>query len=782
MLDIPTAFLTPLNLQMKIPTKLTLAALLACPAINAQVIVDGTRDVAEGYTELATQTVASNWGDGNYLANLHAQQDGGNLNLSLASSAVDNAVIIFIDSKPGGVNFIANNLITSGGEESTINNFGSSATEGLTFEDGFEADYAIRIYGNGTQDAAFVNLYNLQTGVRSFIGESTTAPQSGGIISSISTFYTDLFGTAPDDYGALVDGIEMALSLGSMGVPAGEQEVKFTAILVNNNTTFASNQLLGSRTGVTDDIGNTLNSIDLETEPGTQTLSFTVLNNDNDGDGNPDDTDPDDDNDGLPDTVEDGGGFFIDANQTGTDPLVADTDGDGFKDGDEVNNTSTLGYQSDPNVPNFEFMTVPGTFNQPAEFTATPGANDPSTDMVQLDTSDLSDQYVWQLDYQFLTAQQIRFKFAAGSFEDNWGADTATTVTPNGPDIDAEVTASGIHRFIFDQAVLTYSFERVNFASESEFLTAYGLDADPDGDADSDNILNKDEFLTDTDPTNADTDGDGINDDVDPEPLQAGSRDITFSVNTRVIQKLGLFDPTTDSIRVVGNFWNNFSVADGPVLTDADEDGIYEITISASGRPGDFFGEYKFNSDSPNLPAEWNGFEQGGNRNFIFEEADTAQVLPTVYFNTANLNGNGIYFEWADDFGLDLSLASSDPSANFDGDGSTNREEFYFGGNPAVVDTLPFAFGNDGFDIVVQWLERGDVGITYELQESANLSNWLPSASPSFEAFDQTGVPFGYSRREAFIPINDGPNFIQVEAIGNVPDPEEMVVPNPSDG
>jgi|TARA_B100001964_G_scaffold41173_1_gene45463 hypothetical protein len=44
----------------------------------------------------------------------------------------------------------------------------------------------------------------------------------------------------------------------------------------------------------------------------------------------------DSDEDGLPDTVETDTGEFIDARDTGTNPDEADTDGDGFDDGDEV--------------------------------------------------------------------------------------------------------------------------------------------------------------------------------------------------------------------------------------------------------------------------------------------------------------------------------------------------------------------------------------------------------------------------------------------------------------
>lgn len=57
---------------------------------------------------------------------------------------------------------------------------------------------------------------------------------------------------------------------------------------------------------------------------------------DADGDGVQSFLDPDDDNDGLDDLVETGTGVFVSPSDTGSDPNLADTDGDGVDDGTEV--------------------------------------------------------------------------------------------------------------------------------------------------------------------------------------------------------------------------------------------------------------------------------------------------------------------------------------------------------------------------------------------------------------------------------------------------------------
>ena len=59
-------------------------------------------------------------------------------------------------------------------------------------------------------------------------------------------------------------------------------------------------------------------------------------NRDTDLDGSGNVCDADDDNDGLADTVETNTQIYVDPSNTGTNPLLADSDGDGFGDGVEV--------------------------------------------------------------------------------------------------------------------------------------------------------------------------------------------------------------------------------------------------------------------------------------------------------------------------------------------------------------------------------------------------------------------------------------------------------------
>lgn len=475
------------------------------PAAFAQVSVDGVRAAGEGYTEQAVQAFASNWGVNQTLANLHTFQDGVSLGILMAGRVQGNAFILFIDSKAGGVTKITNNLITSGGEEFTINNLGNSSTQGLTFENGFNPDYAVRIYGDGAGTAAHINRYNLQTGARSYVGQAVAnTPAASGFVSQASVVWKDVTGTNLE----ATDGAEIKLNLAALGVPFGNQPVKLMAILVNDNSSFGSNQVLASKSA-SSDLESAINSFNFETEAGIQTISLTVMNNDTDGDGTPNNLDADDDGDGLLDTYETSTGIYVSAIDTGTDPLIIDTDEDGVSDGDEVMNNG-FGFLSNPNIANYTSIAIPGNFTTPPWQENGSAGNR----MTMVDTS-LTGQYQWFLDYKFGVVGSIAYKFAAnGSWTQNWG--------DNGNDITATIAATGFHRFTFDNSTLSRLLTRTTYPDVAAYLAAYGLSDTPSGDADSDNVSNQNEFLANADPTNSDTDGDGISDNVDPTPLVEG--------------------------------------------------------------------------------------------------------------------------------------------------------------------------------------------------------------------------------------------------------------------
>ena len=683
----------PIMIRHRAGALLTPLIVIAGISTASAVIVDGVLDVGEGYTQQSVQTITSNWGANNTLAAIHTVEDGAELSVFVAGRVQGdpgNAILLFIDSKPGGVSFIPNNLITTGGEEFTINNLGSSDSAGFAFESGFEPDYAVRIFGDGAGTNAYVNRYNLQTGVRSYVGETVNnalgAPS--GFISDIRTSWFDV----PVDPATAVNGVEMSLSLGALGVPFGSgQPVKLMAVLVNDGSSFGSNQVLGSKS-TSDDLAGGVNAYDAEADAGTQTISFTVDNNDTDGDGDPNDIDDDDDNDDLLDTVETNNGIFIDENSTGTDPLVVDTDGDGAWDGEEVL-YDFFGFQTDPNKANYSSMAVPGSFNG----WDVAGASGNSMTMPDMS---FAGQFDWVLDYKFDTLGAIQYKFAAnGSYINSWG--------DGGNDITSAVNATGIHTFTFNNDSLARSFTRKTFASESEFLAAYGLTAG--GDEDSDNILNEDEFAGNTDPTNADTDGDGVNDDVDPNPLVA-SRDIEFSVNMTIQESLGNFDPNTGS--VVVKFFSGLATGlPDLALTEVGDTGIYTGTLSAfEGPVGSNFGGYKFFNTTAGAPNS--GYEEGDDRNFALGDAGVTQTLPTVYFSgLETLPG---YTAWAD-----ANAGGQGPDQDFDLDGVPNGVEYFMGETGSTFTANPQLVGG-----TVTWPRDASANATFRVWTSENLVDW----------------------------------------------------------
>ncbi|HSP43084.1 MAG TPA: hypothetical protein VLO11_09450 [Luteolibacter sp.] len=269
---------------------------LTIATTSAQVTVDAVRDVGEGYSELAVQDQTTNWGGGNSLANIHTEQTTKLLNLFVSGRANGNAIIVFVDSKAGGVSFIRNNLIQSGGFEADINNLGETDSAGMTFEAGFEPDYAIRVFGTGSE--AYASLYDLQKAFRVDLGQVDTSVGNIGSHGPVSAIAVEWEDVDTGDPASAVRGVEMSLNMALLGVAEGEQEVRLMAMLINGDSSFGSNQVLGSLDS-SGDMGGDLEFIDFETDyASVQTLTVgvdrptLVATDDEDGDGLTNDIDP----------------------------------------------------------------------------------------------------------------------------------------------------------------------------------------------------------------------------------------------------------------------------------------------------------------------------------------------------------------------------------------------------------------------------------------------------------------------------------------------------------
>jgi len=269
---------------------LVCASLASTTVTRAAITVDGTRNVGSEteYSLLAVQAQTSNWGISNALANIYAGQTGKLLNLFVAGRVDGNAIMIFIDSKPGvGVSSITNDLIRSGGFETDLNHLALDGVTGMTFETGFQPDYAIRIYGAGTE--AYASLFDLNRRIRVDLGRVDNATATHGAVAQLRVNWADV-GADSSTYGSAVNGIEMALNMALLGVPEGVQNVKVMALLVNSDSTYGSNQTLGSLTTSADMAGG-VQTINFQSQPGIQTLTIPVNRpalvpgDDEDGDG-----------------------------------------------------------------------------------------------------------------------------------------------------------------------------------------------------------------------------------------------------------------------------------------------------------------------------------------------------------------------------------------------------------------------------------------------------------------------------------------------------------------
>lgn len=598
---------------------------------QAQVTVDGTKEAAYG-APVSVQTITSSWGTNNTLASLSVKQEGSKLYVFVAGRADGNSLKLFIDSKTGGANKLVTGLVSGGGEEWRIHHFslnGNSTTEGMTFETGFNADYALNIHSAGWSALFPLNPSSPQP--RSYVGNINDANgiAGGPLVRGKRDTSIGVASVASHNKGW-----EFEFNITDLGVGTGEAEpVKFLAFIITDGVNGSPNQVLGPLPDSTDLGGwGEFQAKNFENISGVQAVTVTVNNADADGDGIPNATDPDDDNDGLTD-VEEG--------TLGTNPLLADTDGDGRNDKAEVD------AGTDPLKKNYNSMLIAGDFLTPTWSDTATSENTMSLVSGQ--------QFQWQLNRRFTNAATIQYKFLGGSWSQNWGASaTPGTAAFDTGNISSTVTASGIYTFSFNNDTLAYTFTRASApATYAAWAAQYGLAAGSGAeDADSDSLSNEAEFAANSDPLNSDTDGDGL-----PDYFEVtGFND--FSIVTSPITpdtdgdglrdawelQYGL-DPTDDGTKI--DYVNNtgLAVATNPngANADPDADGLTNLQEQTAGTNPLAAGT-GFASAYPKItvPGSFNGFNAGGNAANTMQLVGNFSWKLIVYFAAAP-TGNSEY-------------------------------------------------------------------------------------------------------------------------------------------
>ena len=124
--------------------------------------------------------------------------------------------------------------------------------------------------------------------------------------------------------------------------------------------------------------------------------------------------------------------------------------------------------------------------------------------------------------------------------------------------------------------------------------------------------------------------------------------DVTFSVDMEIYDAKDLFDPATDTVWIAGsmNDWN----AKGNILTETDEEYVYEVTLPLE--DGEYF--YKFTFSGPGKDLQWEDskFEgNDGNRQVVV--AGSALTDGTFYFN---MGGEYTSVETPVEFNVDMTL------------------------------------------------------------------------------------------------------------------------------
>ncbi len=234
---------------------ITLLALGAIAANAAAVVVDGTAEAAYGSALFTQQNTTAfgnnndnsfNTANGSEIDQAFGLNDGTNFAFTVAGNLESNfnKYVVFIDSKAGGFNAITNTNASS-------DDFGwlNGNAAGLTFDTGFDADYAIWIRHDGTN--SFLTFAELGAGGDLQVsGAFATGSLYNGSLVSSRLNNSNVGGviggggeqSVPDGSG-VATGWEFQMALSTIGASAAS-DIK-VAGFVNSGGNFMSNQVIG---------------------------------------------------------------------------------------------------------------------------------------------------------------------------------------------------------------------------------------------------------------------------------------------------------------------------------------------------------------------------------------------------------------------------------------------------------------------------------------------------------------------------------------------------------
>ena len=274
-----------------------LVAAMGCATVAQAQTIDGTRD-ASYPAALAVQTVNTSFGNnangnvgsagGSELDNIHAYISGSDLVVFIGGNLETNfnKLDLFFDSKGGGQNQLTGNTNFLG------------AMNGLTFDAGFTADYALSVTagnanattaevyanygilptGGGSNNADYINTGGTAAGLIQPLDFAAGGSSGTGTVALNNSNIAGVDGNsgtaATGNPGAVSTGIEYRIPLSALGTSVNGGDIKIIAFINNTDRNYLSNQVLAGLPATAGHLAN-VGSVNFNNQAGNQYVVVT---------------------------------------------------------------------------------------------------------------------------------------------------------------------------------------------------------------------------------------------------------------------------------------------------------------------------------------------------------------------------------------------------------------------------------------------------------------------------------------------------------------------------